>query len=167
MLLKRIRFFSTVHLEVIGDLSSNSLLNALKQFISRRGLCKHIYSDNVTNFVGANNNVLKWLKCIGRKDKLANFFTQNMIQWHFIPPQAPNFGSLWEANREARLTFEELYTVITQIEAIVNSRPLIPMSNDLNDMDILTPGHFLIGEPLTSIPQSSVVELPTNRLNQY
>lgn len=68
---------------------------------------------------------------------------------------------------EARLTFKELYTVITQIEAIMNSRPLIPISNDPNDMDILTPDHFLIGEPLTSIPQSSVVELPTNRLNQY
>lgn len=100
-----------------------------------------------------------------------------MIHWHFIPPHSPNFGGLWEAAvkrakyhikrivDEARLTFEELYTVITQIEAIMNPRPLIPMSNDPNDIDFLTPGHFLIGEPFTAIPQTSVVELPTNQLN--
>lgn len=176
--------FSTkaVHLEVVGDLSSDAFLNALKRFVSRRGLCKDIYSDNATNFVGANNelkDVGEWLKRVDKENKFVNFLTQNMIRWHFIPPHSPNFGGLWEAAvkrakyhikrivGEARLTFEELYTVITQIEAIMNSRPLIPMSNDPNDIEFLTPGHFLIGEPLTAIPQVSVLELPTNRLNQY
>lgn len=176
--------FSTkaVHLEVVGDLTSDAFLNALKRFVSRRGLCRHIYSDNVTNFIGANNelnDVCKWLNDIDKEDKFVNFFTQNMIQWHFIPPHSPNFGGLWEAAvkrakyhikriiGEACLTFEELYTVITQIKAIMNSRPLIPMSNDPNDFDFITPGHFLIGEPLTAIPQISVVEVPTNRLSQY
>ncbi|XP_012542665.2 uncharacterized protein LOC105840305 [Monomorium pharaonis] len=176
--------FSTraVHLEVVGDLTSDSFLNSLKRFVSRRGICKHIYSDNATNFVGAKNElgeVLNLLNQIDRDSKFVNFLSQNLIQWHFIPPRAPNFGGLWEAAvksakyhikrivGEAHLTFEDLYTVITQIEAIMNSRPLMPMSNDPNDMDILTPGHFLIGEQLTSVPQSSVVELPTNRMNQY
>jgi len=99
--------FSTkaVHLEVVGDLSSDSFLNALKRFVSRRGLCKHIYSDNATNFVGANNelnDVFNWLKHVDKESKFVNFFTKNMIQWHFIPPHAPNFGGLWEGGGSSK-----------------------------------------------------------------
>ena len=168
--------FSTkaVHLELVSDLLSDSFLNALKQFVSRRGLCGHIYSDNAINFVGANNELIdvrRLLDCIDKDDKFRNVFAQNMIEWHFIPPRAPNFGGLWEAAvkrakyhvkrivGEAHLTFKVLYTVITQIEAIMNSRLLMPMSSDPNDIDILTPGHFLIGEPFMSIPQFSVSSL--------
>lgn len=171
-----------VQLELVGDLTSDAFLNALKRFISQRGLCNHIYSDNATNFVGAKNalnEVSNWLKSLEKDSKFAEFLNQNLISWHFISSHAPNFGGLWEvAVKTAKyhlyrivgnvhLTFEGLYTVITQIEAIMNSRPLFPMSNDPNDLEILTPGHLLIGNSLTALPQSSVVELPTNRLNQY
>ncbi|XP_071577728.1 uncharacterized protein [Temnothorax nylanderi] len=88
-------------------------------------------------------------------------------------------GGLWEAGiksvkthlrrilSEALLTFEEMYTVCTQVEAVLNSRPLTPISNDPTDLAPLTHGHFLIGEALTSIPEPNWSEMPSNRLTRF
>ena len=64
-------------------------------------------------------------------------------------------------------TFEELYTLLLQIEAILNSRPLTPLSDDVNDLSGLSPGHFLIGRSLTTLPTPNFVELPMNRLQRW
>ncbi|XP_052863819.1 uncharacterized protein LOC128270459 [Anopheles cruzii] len=86
------------------------------------------------------------------------------LTWHLVPPRAPHFGGLWEAAVKtakkhlyrqlgsARLTFEGYCTVLCQIEAVMNSRPLLPMSSDPNDLAALTPAHFLIGSSLLALP---------------
>ncbi|XP_025996322.1 uncharacterized protein LOC105203189 [Solenopsis invicta] len=171
-----------IHLELVSDLSTAAFLNSLRRFIARRGKCLNIYSDNGTNFVGANNALqrLRELLMDQNHQKQVNaFVTEQSIQWHFLPPYAPHMGGLWKAGiksaktrlqkmlGEALLTFEEFYTLLTEIEACLNSRPITPMSNDPSDLAVLTPGHFLIGEPLNAIPQIELTEVPTNRLTRY
>ncbi|UYV74135.1 hypothetical protein LAZ67_11002219, partial [Cordylochernes scorpioides] len=92
--------------------------------------------------------------------RLQDFSAIESINWHFIPPSAPNFGGLWEAGiksvktilsktmKSRLLNYEELLTLLAQIEACLNSRPLTFVSNDPNDLTALTPGHFLIGNAM-------------------
>ncbi|XP_033231659.1 uncharacterized protein LOC117182663 [Belonocnema kinseyi] len=170
---------NAVHIELAHNLSTNVFLNCLRRFISRRGKCQHIHSDNRTNFVGARNNPNE-LTALLNKNKFQeivnNFVSQEHIQWHMIPPRAPHFGGLLEGAvksvkkhlsrviGEARFTFEEMHTVLTQVECCLNSRPLSPLSNDPNDLTPLTPGHFLIGDSLSALPQPDLIYVPRTRL---
>lgn len=171
-----------IHLEVAVDLSTPGFLNAFRRFIARRGRPSDMYSDNGTNFVGANNelrDLANLLKDERYRANVADYFCHQSITWHFIPAYAPNFGGLWEAGVKSAkthlrkvigtspLTYEELTTVFSQIEACLNSRPLTPMSTDPGDLLPLTPGHFLIGEPLTAVPQLDLLDVQSNRLTRY
>ncbi|XP_060861782.1 uncharacterized protein LOC132938783 [Metopolophium dirhodum] len=153
--------FSTraVHIEAVEDLTSKAFIAALRRFVARRGKPAELWSDNGTNFVGANKELTKYTQHLG--SQLAN----EGITWRFNPPSAPHFGGLWEAavksakhhlartTGEAKLTLSELSTLLCQIEACLNSRPLTPMSSDPNDFTSLTPAHFLLGAPVTSFPE--------------
>ena len=65
------------------------------------------------------------------------------------------------------LNYEDFQTVLTQIEAILNSRPISPLSSSPDDYSPLTPAQFLVEKPLTAVPQPCYLETPENRLNQY
>lgn len=67
----------------------------------------------------------------------------------------------------AHLTFEEMQTTLCEIEAILNSRPLTPLSEDPNDLAYLSPGHFLVGTPLNSFPYSDLTDVNENRLVRW
>ncbi|UYV79361.1 hypothetical protein LAZ67_17002296, partial [Cordylochernes scorpioides] len=148
-----------IHLEISSDLTAETFLAALKRFISRRGRPTDIYSDNATNFKGASN-ILKERWKLFNAANIQDFSAIESINWHFIPPSAPNFGGLWEAGiksvktilsktmKSRLLNYEELLTLLAQIEACLNSRPLTFVSNDPNDLTALTPGHFLIGSAI-------------------
>ncbi|UYV61642.1 hypothetical protein LAZ67_1005714 [Cordylochernes scorpioides] len=148
-----------IHLEISSDLTAETFLAALKRFISRRGRPTDIYSDNATNFKGASN-ILKERWKLFNAANIQEFSAIESINWHFIPPSALNFGGLWEAGiksvktilsktmKSRLLNYEELLTLLAQIEACLNSRPLTFVSNDPNDLGALTPGHFLIGNAI-------------------
>lgn len=170
-----------VHAELVTDLSTEGFLNAFKRFVSRRGLCGHVFSDNATNFVGSNNELLKLCQVVrdSVNEKYPNYFSEHRITWHFIPPKSPHHGGTWESAVRSfkhhlkrvlgdnHLNFENFYTLLTQIEAILNSRPILPLTNDLSDLEALTPGHFLIGESLIAVPQSNDIDIPANRLRHF
>lgn len=170
-----------IHLECASDMTAETFLAAFRRFTARRGTVANMYSDNGTNFVKANT----LLQCKSRDEEdefnntVFSAIRKTGTQWHFIPPASPNFGGLWEAGvksvkthmkksiGDSTLTFEELSTLLYQIEATLNSRPLCALSADANDTAVLTPGHFLIGEPLLSPPESNFMDINANRLTRW
>ncbi|XP_055846939.1 uncharacterized protein LOC129912630 [Episyrphus balteatus] len=167
-----------VHLELVSDLSSKAFLAALDRLVARRGMVSHIYSDNGTNFVGANSE-LKRIEEQLRKNDLQDEVAKRRITWHFNTPLAPHHGGLWEAsvkrakyhlNREIgsrSFTFEELYTAFVRIELCLNSRPLCALKDDPNDLTALTPGHFLTGGQLIRPLGPDVKEIASHRLDSW
>ena len=158
-----------IHLELVSSLTSEAFIAALKCFIARRGLISHLYSNNGSNSVGAKRKLKLFFKSKEFVRQVHNYAANMQFQWHFIPPNSPHFGGLWEAGVKSLkyhwkgivgkivLTFEEFSTLITQVEACLNSRPLIALSNEPNDPSYLTPGHFLFGASLTSLPEPDLL----------
>ncbi|XP_026315040.1 uncharacterized protein LOC113226570 isoform X1 [Hyposmocoma kahamanoa] len=168
-----------VHLELASDLTTETFLACLKRFISRRGLPTEIHCDNASTFKGARSQLAELYSLQSsqsHKQQVYEFASQKGIEFHFIPSYSPTFGGLWEAAVKSTkyhlkrvlhknvLTYEQLSTVLTEIEAVLNSRPLLPLSSDPNDYCYLTPGHFIIGSALTMYPENDSSDVPQNRL---
>ncbi|XP_055633682.1 uncharacterized protein LOC129774019 [Toxorhynchites rutilus septentrionalis] len=171
-----------VHLELVSDLSTDRFIQALRRFMARRGKCTDIYSDNGTNFVGARNKLREFMRLLRDKqhsDKISRMCADEGVQWHFNPPSAPHFGGLWEAAvRSAKhhllrvigenpVSIEDMTTLLAQVEACLNSRPITPISNDPCDLQPLTPAHFLIGSSLQDLPEPDLLAIPSNRLHHW
>ena len=166
-----------VHIEVIEDLTTEDFLAGLRRFVSRRGLPAQIHSDNGKNFVGAKNDLqqlYKFLQSSSTNASIANYLLSQRVDWVCIPERAPHFGGLWEAAVKStkfhlkriagpiRFTISELTTITCQIEACLNSRPLSPLNSHPTDgIQILTPGHFLVGRPLTAYPETIISTAPS------
>ncbi|XP_062134788.1 uncharacterized protein LOC133844705 [Drosophila sulfurigaster albostrigata] len=158
--------FSTkaIHLEATTDLTAEKFLEAFSRFVARRGCPLHMYSDNGKTFVGASSILSKEF-VESTRNLIVTTHSHQGLAWHFNPPGAPHMGGLWEAGVKSfkthfyktvssvKHTFEELSTLLSKIEACLNSRPLTPMSEDVSDLAALTPGHFLIGGPLLSMAE--------------
>ncbi|KAL0881929.1 hypothetical protein ABMA27_001688 [Loxostege sticticalis] len=147
-----------IHLELVSNLSSDAYHLALKRFISRRGKPEVIFSDNGRNFVGLMNEFKKFLSSCSAD--IVEYASNQQIKFKFIPAYSANFGN-------AHLTFEELSTLLAQVEAVLNSRPLSPLSSDPHDLNPLTPAHFLVGRPLTTPASVDVRDTPVHRLDRY
>ncbi|CAI6345782.1 unnamed protein product [Macrosiphum euphorbiae] len=168
-----------IHLEWVDDLTTESFLAALRIFIARRGCPLQIHSDNGRNFVGAAAQLKNFLGSREFKQNINAYTTQAGIEWSFIPPHSPHMGGLWEAGvksmkyhlrrslGESILNHQEAKTLLAQIEAVLNSRPLTPVSTHPSDMEALTPGHFIIGKPLTALPEPNYLDIKAPRLRWH
>ena len=153
--------YRAVHLELAGDLSTDFFIMALHRFTSRRGNPRSMWSSNGQNFVGANQELKFLLKGLDQTAITNNLSIRN-IQWHFIPPSSPWIGGAWgslvKVTKEAlksvtnkwQIREDHLITTLAQIDGTINSRPLTSISDDADDLTVLTTNHFISGRSLNT-----------------
>ncbi|XP_071172930.1 uncharacterized protein [Mytilus edulis] len=143
-----------IHIEVIEEMTSSSFINALRRFTGIRGPVREFRSDQGTNFVGAVNE----LSLLYNDENIQGYLSKKQIVWTFNPPHASHMNGAWErmiglARRildsmltdiqGKQLTHEVLCTLMTEVCCIVNSRPIIAVSNDPESPTILSPNTLL------------------------
>ena len=161
-----------VHIEVVEDYTSEAFIAAFHRFTARRDFCKELYSDQGTNFVGADAQLKQMIAASSSySTQIVKSLAQEGTSWIFNPPSAPHFGGIWEtAVKSAKhhlcriigeqvLTFSELATLMCRIEACLNSRPLTALTDDSSDLDFLSPSHFLIQRSSFLLPEEDVKEV--------
>lgn len=150
-----------IHLELVFDLSTLAFLQALRRFISRRGAPAEIWSDNATNFKAADKVVIAaWTE----SESSQHYLATHGIRWNYITESAPWQGGTWErlmgmtktalkkAIGRRKVTLPEMITLLTEVEAVINSRPLtyVPSgehTNVIRPIDCIQPG-ARIGVPI-------------------
>ena len=152
-----------VHIEIAHHLDTDSMVNALRRFISIRGCPEEIRSDRGTNFVSANKELNKGIEELVQS-RIHGFCAQRRIKWYFNPPSASHMGGVWERMirsvrqilkavlKEQVVSDEVLQTVMAEVMQILNSRPLTRNSDSPMDDDPLTPNHLLHLCPTSSLP---------------
>lgn len=162
-----------IHLELVPDITTESCLRGLRRFMARRGVPSTIYSDNAKTFKRASLEIEE-LNSILRNDYVQSFALKRRVQWKFIVERAAWWGGFWErlvrtvkdslklSIGKALLNFDELQTILTEIEATINARPLTYIDNDPNNPLILSPANFLTGDANSNLTK----EIPLNEINR-
>ena len=152
-----------VHLEIAFALDADSFLQCFSHFCSRRITPEHVFSDNGSNFVGAERELRDGIRRCTTHPVLSKL-SQKSVNWHFTPPGASHHGGAWErlirsfrriftaVARSTRLDDQALITFAAEVEAILNDRPLTPVSADSKDLNALTPNALLKGSIDSSLP---------------
>ena len=157
-----------VHLELTRSLSVESFLLAFRRFTSRRGLPATITSDNAKTFRSSSRDI----RNIARAEEVWRFLANKQITWTFIIERAPWWGGFWERLvrsikkplkkivGRSTLSFDELRTILVEIEGVVNSRPLTYVYDDEESLSYpLTPSDLIYGRRITSTPNAAYYEV--------
>ncbi|XP_067206951.1 uncharacterized protein [Linepithema humile] len=157
--------FSTraIHLEATSELTTAAFLAALRRFVGRRGLPSKICSDNATNFIDAKRELSELYAFIRSSinGSVGDALQERGIEWSFIPSYSPHLGGLWEAG------VKSCKYHLKQVMGNTLFTTLSPLSSDPSDLQPLTPGHFLVGEPLNSLPENDLTDVGINRLDRW
>ncbi|XP_068738205.1 uncharacterized protein, partial [Montipora capricornis] len=152
-----------VHIEIVHSMDTESFINALRRFIARRGRPEEIRSDNGGNFVKGEKELRKALQ-EWNQNQIHEFLLQQEIKWTFNPPAASHHGGVWERCirtvrkvmkallKQQVLDDEGLSTLMCEVESIVNGRPITKVSDDVKDLNALTPNHLLLLRAGATIP---------------
>lgn len=157
-----------VHLEVVTDLTEENFMQAFRRFVGRKSLPQLMISDNASTYQSAAKELEKLFTSTILSERLGRHGTM----WQFIPKKAPWYGGFWErligltkttlkkVLGRAFISLSDLQTIVVEIEAILNDRPLTYTSTDLNDPEPLCPSHLLYGRRIVSLPYPLVNEDP-------
>ena len=158
-----------IHIEVVHSLDTDAFVNALRRFIARRGQPLQMRSDNGGNFVKGEKElqqaVRQW-----NQDKIHGFLLAKNIKWIFNPPAGSHHEGVWERCirtvrkvmrallKEQPLDDEGLLTLMCEVEAIINGRPITQVSDDHKDLNALTPNHLLLLRAGPTLPPGAFVK---------
>ena len=133
-----------IHLELTEDLTATSFLLAFRRFTSRRRLPSKMMSDNAKTFKATSKEITK----IKRSPQVKQYLINRKVDWEFIVEKAPWWGGFWERLvrsvkncirkmvGRSTLNFEELRTLLIEVEATLNNRPLTYLYDDENGVPI-------------------------------
>lgn len=144
-----------MHIEVIEEMSSSAFVNALRRLIAVRGSVKQFRSDRGTNFIGAVEHIQA--EAINVEDEhTQGYLNKTGAVWLFNSPHSSHMGGSWErmigiARRILdavlmgikTLTHDVLVTLMAEVSAMINSRPIVPVSYDPEVPDVLSPSVLL------------------------
>ena len=152
-----------VHIEVVSSLDTESFINALRRFVARRGLPEEMRSDNGGNFVRGERELREAING-WNQSQIHDYLLQRNVKWTFNPPTGSHHGGVWERCirtvrkvlraliKEQVLDEESLSTLMCEVEAIVNGRPITKLSDDPRDLEPLTPNHLLLLRAGPAVP---------------
>jgi hypothetical protein len=157
-----------VHLELTRRLDVPMFLLAIRRFVARRGLPASFISDNAKTFKSASKD----LKKVIRSQEFSRYMTENRVCWKFIVDKAPWWGGFWErlvktvklclkkSIGRATVTYYELATILTEVESVINARPITYVYDDEESVSYaLTPSHLINGRMITAMPNDHHYEI--------
>ncbi|XP_044760886.1 uncharacterized protein LOC123318341 [Coccinella septempunctata] len=148
-----------VHIEIAASLDTSSTILAIRRFMARRAQPIEFRSDNGTNFVGADRELKDYVEKNCDHVEISNQLSTEGIRWKFNPPAAPHMGGIWERMVRSIKTSlkivlksrnpkeEVLSTLLAEAEYTLNSRPLTHVPIDPDELESITPNHFLLLRP--------------------
>ena len=153
-----------IHLELVRDLSAETFLCSFRRFVARRGVPSLIVSDNAKTFKASE----KAIRRLFNQPKVKSEMQTKRVTWKFNLERAPWWGGFFERMvrsmkrclrrvlGNAKLTVDELNTVLVEVEGTLNARPLTEEYEEFEG-EVLTPSHLIYGRAISFIPEREEV----------
>ena len=156
-----------IHIELVTDQTADQFCLALRRFMARRGVPEKVYSDNGSQLVKTRKQLLQYLSQVKTQHPEVEIRLQ---EWMLQAPGSPWRGGFYERligsvkralksviyrrPRSAKkdINDAELQTVLAEIEARVNDRPLFTITDDNGEVVSVSPSSFLRGRRLSTLP---------------